>query len=319
LSPDASPEDEGRSELFHPTLALVAAAESAAGYLLARGPNPRSVLTLALVAISSAALHGFAVAAARFRRLPAGTSGRRLSPGLAAVAAFLVSAVAMLFASREPLGQRLTFWSMALTSTTIYLFACKAAPLGGLIHGSHFWFGISAAFELTADSLWPVALSAVPFLAYATSLAAVSRVITPSAQRRRLVLAISGMIVSALVASTWTTAYPEALSYARMLDWSTAPTLKSLIEVAELVAVKVRPTVPSALASIAAAGYVAWRAVRARDAEGVARLVRDGGWGILLVLSALVSPAEGVTAIGLILGALFVPAAAILALRSRGI
>lgn len=279
-------------KLYRLPFVFTAVADSAAGYLVGLGSLDPSAGTLALLALASAGLYAFGMAAndiADLERDRASAPGRvlpsgRLSPGTAraaALGALATSALAAILAPGRGAAPRILVWAAAAGAIVIYDFFLRAPWVMGAIRALNFLLGAAAATanlkELAAprETLHFAAMSFV----YVTALTVISR----QEDRKAVQLSWILVAVSAMsLAAAWAAFLGPSLSGAS----SSARWLVLLILV----------------------GGLAWRARGAADRAGVMLLVRDGVGGIIL-LDAIYLLSAGFHDEGLTVAALVLPAA----------
>ncbi|MFN3485868.1 MAG: UbiA family prenyltransferase, partial [Planctomycetota bacterium] len=175
-------------KLYRLPFVFTAVADSAAGYLVGLGSLDPNAGTLALLALASAGLYAFGMAAndiadlerdrasAPQRVLPSG----RLSPGTAraaALGALGASAVAVILAPGRGAAPRILVWAAAAGAIVVYDFFLRASWVMGSVRALNFLMGAAATTanlkELAAprETLHFAALSFV----YITALTAISR------------------------------------------------------------------------------------------------------------------------------------------------
>lgn len=279
-------------KLYRLPFVFTAVADSAAGYLVGLGSLDPNAGTLALLALASAGLYAFGMAAndlADLERDRASAPGRvlpsgRLSPGTAraaALGALAVSAAAAILAPGRGAAPRILVWAATAGAIVLYDFFLRASWVMGSIRALNFLMGAAAATadlkELAAprETLHFAALSFV----YVTALTVISR----QEERREVQPSTIYVAVAAMgLAAAWAAFLGPSISGAS----SPARWLVLLI----------------------LAGGLAWRARGASDRAGVLVLVRDGVGGIIL-LDAIYLLSAGFHDEGLTVAALVLPAA----------
>ena len=274
--------------LFRFPLVFTAIADSAAGYLLACSPADTRLPALALLAVASGGLYCFGMAMndiadreidgrlAPHRVLPSGKISLK-GALTAACAALALSCAAILLVPEARVGQRLILWGAVVAAILGYDFIIKLSSMMGFIRACNFALGASVGTDITD---WDVAYLASPLFLYVTALTFVSTLEEGGLSRRRLAAGAGAMGVAVLLVSHWRRYWNDSI-----------------------------PIVASALVtSVILAGWIAWRAVNARDKKGIMVFVRDWVGGIIVLEGTLLMSA-GLLIPGLIVASLVLPAA----------
>jgi 4-hydroxybenzoate polyprenyltransferase len=275
-------------KLFRFPLVFTAIADSAAGYLLACRPTGPRPLTLALLAAASGGLYCFGMAMndiadreidgklAPQRALPSGKISLKMAL-TASCAALALSCAAILLMPEARVGQRLILWGALVAAILGYDFILKVPPTMGFIRACNFALGASVGTGITGGEM---AFLAFPLFLYVTALTFVSTLEEGRFSRRRLAAGAGAMGAAALLGSHWSRYLDEAIPIAA----------------------------PALVTSAILAGWIAWRAVKARDKKGIMLLVRDGVGGVIVLDGTLLMSA-GLLIPGLIVASLVLPAA----------
>lgn len=286
-------------KLFRFPLVFTAVADSAAGYLAARGGNPPSALALALLAAASGGLYGFGMAmndVADLERdrglypnrvLPSGRLSKR--QGIAAALAALALSGGAIAAVPDAPWTRLGIWGGAAFLILTYDFFLKLAPVMGLVRAFNVLLGVSCAGIMPRGKLPEASaglLLAGASLLYVTALTAVStyedRPVAGKARTAGLGAGFLAMILAAFIPS------------AGWLLWKGSAAAPAGLAAGALLAAWI--------------GGRALRVLRGKPEGEIRLLVRDGVAGIILLDASMVLSCGHLGA-GLAVAALLVPAA----------